>query len=186
MKITIKILFLPLLLASCQSKQAERSASDASQTPIAKSQIANPLPEKFKFSLYVSATGTNTKPPDAWTLDTSGSLNIHTSKRIALGKYQDLNAMATLDPPDLDSLKMFIRIGTLYSIDSSDLNQQCAGDEHYVLKIVPLAATPSLSASFDACAVDYNLLLGTHRGYFRKFINWWERMRIKYRPNQAE
>ncbi len=184
MKIKIAILFFTIALASCQSKQATKSSVDT--TLAAKREPANVLPANFKFSLYIAATGLNAKPIDSWTLDTTGTITIHTSRQTSHGKYQDLNAIAALDPPDADSLRMLIRMGKLYAIDSNDLNQQCAGDEHYILKIVPLAATPVLEVSFDACAADYNLLLEPQRRYFRKFIDWWERMRVKYRPVQAE
>ena len=115
-------------------------------------------------------------------MDTTGTTTIHTSRRVSQANYQEQSALAVLDPPDMDSLRMFIQTGRLYAIDSSNLNQQCAGDEHYVLKIIPLAALPNLSASFDACAADYNLLLEPQRRYFHAFIDWWERMRVKYRP----
>jgi hypothetical protein len=186
MKLKISILFITAFLVSCQSKQAEKSVADSTKAANMNPQPKNALPVNFKFSLYISGTGQNNKPPDAWTIDTAGIMNIHTSRRMAQGKYQDQNAMAGLDPRDMDSLRMFIRIGKLYTIDSSDLNQQCAGDEHYILRIVPFAATSSLSASFDACAADYNLLLEPQRRYFRIFIDWWERMRTKYRPNVVE
>jgi hypothetical protein len=84
----------------------------------------------------------------------------------------------------MDTLRMLIHTGKLYAIDSVNLNQQCAGDEHYILKVLPYAPLPNLSASFDACAADYNLLLEPQRRYFRMFIDWWERMRVKYRPNK--
>jgi hypothetical protein len=186
MKIRSSVLFLLLLLVSCQSKQVAKSGSDNGQAAIAKSQPTNALPVNFKFSLYISAAGLNDKPLDSWTIDTNGTIAIHTSRRISRGKYQDQNAVATLDPQDLDSLRMLIRMGKLYSIDSNNLNQQCAGDEHYIVEIVPLAALPNLSVSFDACAADYNLLIEPQRRYFRLFIDWWERMRVKYRPNKLE
>ena len=33
-------------------------------------------------------------PPDAWTIDTAGIINVHTSQKMSQGKYQDQNAMA--------------------------------------------------------------------------------------------
>jgi hypothetical protein len=185
MKIKIIVLFITVLLVSCQSKQASKSVAESTQAT-GKSQGANSLPANFKFSMYISATGMNNMPPDAWTIDTVGIINVHTSQRMSQGKFQDQNAMAGLEPRDMDSLRMLIRMGKLYAIDSSDLNQQCAGDEHFILRIVPLASLPSLSASFDACAADYNLLLEPQRRYFRAFIDWWDRMRVKYRPNSLE
>ena len=186
MKINNSILFFTLLLAACQSKQIEKSSIDTAHFPSTMIDSGNPLPVNFKFSLYISAIGGKNKQPDSWTIDTSGTIAVHTSPQTSQGKYKDLTAMASLDPVDLDSLRMLIRNGKLFAIDSSDLNQQCAGDEHYTLKIVPHAATASLSVGFDACAADYNLLLEPQRRYFRKFIDWWERMRVKYRPNQSE
>ncbi len=119
-------------------------------------------------------------------MDTTGTTTIRTSQQVSRGNYAEQSALAVLDPPDMDSLRMFIQTGKLYTIDSSNLNQQCAGDEHYILKIIPLAALPNLSASFDACAADYNLLLEPQRHYFRAFLDWWERMRVKYRPVKLE
>ncbi len=174
------------LLISNQGKLVAKPVVDSLRPARAKSQLGNLLPMNFKFSLYISASGLTNSPPDAWTIDTTGVVTIHTSHRISQGKYQDYNAMAGLDQRDMDTLRMLIRMGKLYAIDSSDLNQQCAGDEHYLLKIVPLAGAPSLSASFDGCAADYNLLLEPQRRYFRSFMDWWERMRVKYRPSQTE
>jgi hypothetical protein len=177
MKIRTTLLLLTVVLASCQSKQAAKSGADTTHAA---------TPAIFKFSMYISGGGLHDKPLDSWTIDTNGTISIHTTQRVAQGKYDDLNAMASLDPKDIDSLRMLIRTGKLYAIDSADLNQQCAGDEHYILKILPYAALPNLSASFDACAADYNLLLEPQRRYFRMFIDWWERMRVKYRPNKLE
>jgi hypothetical protein len=186
MKFRYAILFFSIVLASCASKQAEKSTpshAPASVTP------QNPLPKDFKFSFFISGSGdesvtdTGTKPFDVWTLDTNGYMNVRTSRRTEK-TFQNLNAMAQLDPPDMDSLRLLIRNGKLYALDSSDLTQQCMSDEHYIVKIVPLLAIKPVSLSFDACATDYNLLLAPQRQYFRKFIEWWERMRVKYRPEQ--
>jgi hypothetical protein len=185
MKIRTTILILSVVLVSCQSKQAAKSVADVSRT-VPAGVPANSSLANFKFSMYISATGLNDKPLDSWTIDTTGTVSIHTSRRISRGKYQDQDAMAALDPQDFDTLRMLIRMGKLYSIDSNNLNQQCAGDEHYIVKIVPLVALPNLSVSFDACAADYNLLLEPERRYFRTFIDWWERMRVKYRPVKLE
>ncbi len=180
MKIRTLLLLSSVVLASCQSKQAAKSGADTTHA-------ATPaMPPIFKFSMYISGSGLHNKPLDSWTIDTNGTITIHTTQRVSQGKFDDLNAMASLDPKDMDTLRMLLRTGKLYAIDSADLNQQCAGDEHYILKILPLAALPYLSASFDACAADYNLLLEPQRRYFRMFIDWWERMRVKYRPNRLE
>jgi hypothetical protein len=180
MKIRTILLLLTTVLASCQSKQAEKSSADTTHA-------ATPAtPAIFKFSMYISGSGSHDKPLDSWTIDTNGMISIHTTQRVAQGKFDELNALASLDPKDMDTLRILIRTGKLYAIDSVNLNQQCAGDEHYILKILPYAALPNLSASFDACAADYNLLLEPQRRYFRMFIDWWERMRVKYRPNRLE
>jgi hypothetical protein len=183
MKIKTTILFISVVLVSCQSKQAAKSVVDTSHISALPT---NSAPINFKFSLYISGSGPNDKPLDSWTIDTTGTVSIHTSRRVSRSNYQDQDAMAALDPQDIDTLRMLIRMGKLYSIDSNNLNQQCAGDEHYILKIVPLVALPNLSASFDACAADYNLLLEPQRRYFRAFLDWWERMRVKYRPVKLE
>ncbi|HET6399916.1 MAG TPA: hypothetical protein VFH95_00805 [Candidatus Kapabacteria bacterium] len=188
MKFKYTILLFAVAFASCAARQVEKStvphAVAATATP------ENSLPKNFKFSLFISANGdeevtdTGTIPSDSWTLDTSGSVNVRTSRRTAGQNFQNLNALAQLDLPDMDSLRSLIRIGKLYALDSSDLTQQCAGDEHYIVRIVPLLTIKPVSLSFDACAADYNLLLQPQRRYFRRFMDWWERMRVKYRPVQ--
>ena len=184
MKFRYAILLFVITLGSCESHHAEKSAVSVT-TITAKPQ--NQLENNFKFSFFISASGTEeldtgTTPFDSWTLDTSGSMNVRTSRRTSGRNFQNLNAMAQLDAPDIDSLRQLIRLGKLYAIDSSDLTQQCPGGEHYFVKIVPLLAIQSASLSFDACAVDYNLLLEPQRRYFRRLIDWWQRMRVKYRP----
>jgi hypothetical protein len=187
MTLRYSILLFAIALASCASRPAEKSAAPI---PIASSaQPQNPLEKNFKFSFFISASGTDdidtgTTPFDSWTMDTTGSMNVRTSRRIAGRNFQNLNAMAQLDPLDRDSLRLLIREGKLFAIDSLDVTQQCTGNEHYFVKIVPLLAMQPVSLSFDACAADYNLLLEPQRRYFRKLIDWWERMRVKYRPIQ--
>ena len=187
MKFRYVILFLTAALSSCATRQAEKSTSSH---PLVSTAPQNPLPKDFKFSFFISGSGdeyvtdTGTIPFDSWTLDTGASMNVRTSRRTSGKDFQNLNALARLDPPDMDSLRILIRMGKLYALDSSDLTQQCMGAEHYIVKIVPLLALKPVSLSFDACATDYNVLLQPQRRYFRKFIGWWERMRIKYRPVQ--
>ncbi|MFI5202715.1 MAG: hypothetical protein ACHQNE_10040 [Candidatus Kapaibacterium sp.] len=188
MKFKYTILLLAVAFASCATRQAEKSTPSHAVAATAPSE--NPLPKNFKFSFFISASGdesvtdTGTIPFDTWTLDTTGSMNVRTSRRTSGLNFQNLNALAQLDPPDMDSLRSLIRMGKLYALDSSDLTQQCMGDEHFIVRIVPLLTMKPVSLSFDACAADYNLLLQPQRRYFRKFIDWWERMRVKYRPVQ--
>ncbi len=170
--------FFLLLFVSCAAPKEGGNVSKPVAPP-----PQNGLPPHFKFSFFISATGLPDKPADSWTMDTTGMIDIRTAVRDSRQNYQNLNAMAALDPPDMDTLRMLIREGKLYAIDSLDVTQQCAGDEHYFVKIVPLTARLSAAnLSFDACAGDYNLLLQPQRLYFRDFLDWWERMRVKYRP----
>ncbi|MHB8392249.1 MAG: hypothetical protein ACYDBH_22170 [Acidobacteriaceae bacterium] len=185
MKFRIILFLTPLFLASCESKRVTKSAE---QHP-APAAPQNPLPVNFKFSLFLSGSGdellsdTGTKPFDSWTMDTSGEMNVRVSRRTQGTHFDNLNAMATLDPPDMDTLRLLIRNGHLFQLDSADLTQQCMNNEHYTLRLAVLSATfPPVSLSFDACATDYNLLLEPQRQYFKRFMDWWERMRIKYRP----
>src|SRR5665213_669194 len=184
MKFLYVILLFILPLASCANTQAEKSMLSH---PVASIAPQDPLSKDFKFSFFISGSGdeevmdTGTKPFDSWTLDTAGYMNVRASRRTDGQNFQNLNAMAQLDRPDMDSLRLLIRDGKLYALDSSDLTQQCMGNEHYVVRIVPLLAMKPVGLSFDACAADYNLLLQPQRRYFRKFIGWWERMRVKYR-----
>ena len=188
MKFQDTVLLFALVLASCASRQAEKSAIPHTIAAIARPE--NALPKHFKFSLFISGSGdqtvtdTGTKPFDSWTIDTMGMVNVRTSRRTGGDQFKNLNAMAQLDPPDMDTLRMLLRNGNLFALDSLDLTQQCAGDEHYFLKIAPLFPMKPVNLSFDACATDYNLLLQPQRKYFQKFIDWWERMRVKYRPIQ--
>ncbi|GEM_PF-2192794 len=175
---------IPILVA-CQSKQV--SQSTAPKPGITTAPIDSTLlPPNFLYSFFISGGGIDDKPSDTWTIDTTGTMAVHTTKRTAAGKFRTLNGVAALDPPDADTLRMLIRIGKLYAIDSNDVTQQCAGDEHYFVKIVPIGTKTFANLSFDACAADYNLLLQPQRKYFRMLIDWWERMRVKYRPNAPE
>ncbi len=183
------LLLLLLGLASCESEQASKSTGPPVHPAPPSSVSQNPLPQSFKFSFYISGSGnedvsdTGTKPYDSWTLDTTGELNVRVSRRISLQNHATQSGLAALDRPDMDSLRFFIRQGHLFEIDSSNLNQQCASVEHYTVRIVPLEAdVKPVGLSFDACATDYNLLLQPQRRYFKRFIEWWERMRVKYRP----
>ncbi len=185
MRRRIGLFLLPLLLASCESKTVTKS-TEKPATPAAPE---NPLPANFKFSLFLSATGneilsdTGTTPFDSWTMDTNGAMDVRVARRTSGTNFDNLNGLATLDPGDLDSLRLFIRQGRLYQLDSTDLTQQCMNNEHYVIRLAVLSAKfPPVSLSFDACAADYNLLLQPQRRYFKEFLDWWQRMRVKYRP----
>ncbi|HEY3873925.1 MAG TPA: hypothetical protein VGM92_00480 [Candidatus Kapabacteria bacterium] len=126
-------------------------------------------------------TETGYEPCDTWTMDTTGTMVVETFVT-QNGKKHEVHGIATLDPQDMDSLRTMIRFGKLYTIDSADLNEQCGSAEYYAIRLVPLAPVSALSATLDSCAADYNLLLEPQRAYFRRFIDWWERMRLKYRP----
>ena len=147
--------------------------------------ISQPLP-RLKFSMYISGSGIHYKPFDSFTIDTNGMMGVHTMHRTAKGDWRSLNGLASLDPPDMDTLRMLIFQGKLYEIDSSDVTQQCPADEIYNLNIVPLEGRKPVRLQFNECATDYNLLLEPQRRYFRMLVDWFERMRIKYRPNQPE
>lgn len=176
------IVFLALSfgMLSCSSEKSEKSNTELSKpTP----KPTDPLAGNFKLSLYISANATTVKPADSWVMDTTGTIIINTSGRPGRSTLLSQNAVATLDPPDMDSLRLLIRNGKLYGIDSADLTEKCGSAEYYTIRIVPLAPVPYLSVTMDSCAADYNLLLEPQRKYFRQFIDWWERMRVKYRPN---
>ncbi len=181
MKLSISILVISVFLVSCASKQTEKSSGNSTVTKEAVKD-RDPLPPDFKFSFYISGTGTASEPADSWTMDTTGTMTVRTNQ-IVSGAKHEVKALAVLDPVDFDSLRMLIRFGKLYAIDSADLNEQCGSDEYYVLRLIPLTPVHYVSATFDSCAVDYNLLLEPERDYLPKFIGWWERMRKKYRPN---
>ena len=113
-------------------------------------------------------------------------MGVHTTHRTAKGDWQTLNGLAALDPPDIDTLRMLVFTGKLYEIDSTDLTQKCGDDELYNFSIVPLEGRKPVRLQVSACATDYNLLLEPQRRYFRMLVDWFERMRIKYRPVQPE
>jgi len=175
--------FLSIALVACQSSQTTKSNMPDTVKP----RLAlNAIPADFKFSLFISGGGDKNGAIDSWTLDTNGIMSVHTSIRKAVGKYQSLKALAGLDSVDMDTLRMLIWKGKLQTLDSTDITQQCAGDEHFLMRIVPLSTEMPVTLSFDACATDYNLLIGQQRRYFKKFMDWWGRMRVKYRPSQPE
>ena len=139
-----------------------------------------------KFSFHISGSGLTDKGKalDSWTMDTNHMMGVHTTERGSDGKFHTINALAELEPKDFDTLYNLILNGKLYALDSSDLTQQCAGDELYQLDIVPLASIKPVRLQFSACDTDYNLLLQPQRKYFSMLIEWFERMRVKYRPAQ--
>ena len=183
MKLFAPFLLL-LILASCQSKTVTKEIST-----VPPSKPAAPAVEvvpDFKFSFHVSGSGLNYKPSDSFLMDTNGMMAVNASRKIAAGKFEELHALAQLEPQDFDTLKTIIMKGKLYEIDSMDVTEQCPEDEMYRLDIVPLVDRKPVRLSYYACAADYNLLLQPQRKYFRLLFDWWERMRVKYRPAKAE
>ncbi len=174
---------LVVCIASCQSKVAEQRRSSSDTLLPAKAAVS---PANFKFSLHISGSGMRQKPFDAFTMDTNGMMTVLVSRRLPTGKFQDLHAMAQIEPRDYDTLRMIVMKGNLFEIDSSDVTQVCAESELYHLDIVPLHGKKASILSFSGCAADYNLLLEPQRKYFRMLIDWWERMRPKYRPSLPE
>ena len=173
------ILLAAIALASCGQKPIVK------ETP-KPALVADAPFEKFSFRMSASGIPSTGKPYDMWVMDTNHNMGVHTTKRGSNGKYHEINALAQLDPPDYDTLRQLIVKGKLYLIDSSDVTQACAGDELYQVDIVPLAAIKPVRLAFSACAKDYNLLLQPQREYFAALIDWFERMRVKYRPDQPE
>lgn len=174
------VLFIPcVLFASCASKPIIK------ETPKAAPVKDAPF-EKFSFRISGSGIPSQGKPYDVWLMDTNHSMGVHTTNRGANGKFRTINALAQLDAPDYDSLRQMIVKGKLYEIDSTDLTQVCAEEELYQVDIVPLAAMKPVRLAFSACAREYNLLLQPQRQYFARLMDWFERMRIKYRPEQPE
>lgn len=172
-----------LLLAGCAAKQAATTSS-TSATTVVKTSSSEP---NWKFSFRMSGSGlTNVKPFDLFIMDTNHIMGVHTSRRVGQAKFKEVTALAELEPIDFDTLRQLILKGKLYQIDSTDLTQQCPEDELYQVDIVPLAAIKPVRLAFSACATDYNLLLQPEREYFAKLVAWFERMRVKYRPNQPD
>jgi hypothetical protein len=172
-----------VLSVGCSSSQPTKTT--ASDT-VKASKPSEPDYSGYKFSFFISASGSPTKAMDSWTMDTNGMMSVHTAHKTAKGDYRNIDALAQLDPPDYDTLRMMVIRGKLSEIDPKDLTEQCPGDELYKLGIVPLHQGTPLGINFSACAGDYNLLLNPQRKYFRMLLDWWERMRVKYRPVQAE
>jgi len=180
-KISSVLFVASLLFIGCSGSQPTKTAAtDTTKTP------SQPDYTKFKFSFFISGSGGSGKVMDSWTMDTNGFTAVHTVHKTAKGDFRNIDALAQLDPPDYDSLQMMVYRGKLAEIDQADVTQQCPGDELFNFGIVPLHQSKPLSISFQACAGDYNLLLNPQRQYFRMLLDWWERMRVKYRPVQAE
>jgi hypothetical protein len=170
-----------VVLIGCSGSQPTKSTASIDTV-----KAAQPDYTKFKFSFFISASGGSGKAMDSWTMDTNGFTAVHTVHKTAKGDFRNIDALAQLDPPDYDSLQMMVYRGKLAEIDQADVTEQCPGDELFNFGIVPLHQGKPLSISFQACAGDYNLLLNPQRKYFRALLDWWERMRVKYRPVQAE
>jgi hypothetical protein len=169
------LLILTLGIAACSSTKPTASANRPDSTVTERPLV---------FSFFISGSGGGSKAQDSWTLDTAGMMAVHTLTPTAPGKWNTVNAMAELDPPDRDSLVHFIRTGRLWTVDSTDIDQQCAGDELFAMIIAVLGEPHQLHATFHSCAQDYNLLLEPQRTEFKRLMEWWERMRVKYRPIQ--
>lgn len=163
---------------------AARNPSTTTGTVADSVKSTHRLPERIRFSFYMSGSGGPKKPSDSWTMDTTGLMAVKAITPDSPGHWSTVNALAQLDPPDYDSLEMFVRKGKLWTIDSSDIDQQCPGDELYNIIIAPMTDTVHLRATFHACAQEYNLLLEPQRTQFVRLIQWFERMRVKYRPVQ--
>jgi hypothetical protein len=175
----LAIFIATFALASCGQKPVLK------ETPKAAPVQTAPF-EKFSFRMSASGIPSMGKPYDMWVVDTNQAMGVHTTKRGSNGRFRTINALAQLDPPDYDTLRQMILKGKLYEIDSADVTQACADDELYQVDIVPLAAINPVRLAFSACAKEYNLLLQPQREYFAKLIDWFERMRVKYRPDQPE
>ena len=187
----IALLLAACVAISCSSKIATKTSSDyslrsASVSQGLSSETPAPSTPPFKFSFRISGSGLGPKPYDSFLMDTNHQMGVHTAKRGADGKFRPINALAALDPQDFDTLQQMIVKGKLFLIDSNDVTEVCPEDELYQVDIVPLAATKPVRLAFSTCATDYNLLLQPERTYFRKLIEWFERMRVKYRPVQPE
>ena len=113
-------------------------------------------------------------------------MTVLVTRRRPDGNFRTLRAMAEMEAKDMDTLRRMIEHGKLAALDSTDLTQNCAESEMYRLIILPLDATTHSSVTFSGCAADYNLLLEPQKRYFRLLMDWWERMRTKYRPNETE
>ncbi len=174
----IALLLAAFCIISCASKPPVKISE-----PVGKPAFS---PAPFKFSFRISGSGLGTKPYDMFLMDTNHAMGVHTTKRGANGKFRTINALAMLEPNDFDTLQQLIMKGNLYALDSVDITQVCPEGELYQLDIIPLAAMDPVRIKFSECAVDYNLLLQPQRTYFRKLIEWFERMRTKYRPNQPD
>lgn len=171
------VLFVSVILGCSTSRQTTTSAASSKD-----SEASHLSP--FVFSFFLSGSGGGTKPQDSWTLDTAGMMVVKALTPTSPGNWNTVNAMAELDPPDRDSLVHFIRTGKLWDVDSVDIDQQCAGDELYAIIIAVANQPHQLHATFHSCAQDYNLLLEPQRAQFKGLMQWWERMRVKYRPLQ--
>jgi hypothetical protein len=166
-------------LAACASKPVQKETPKAVPVPDA------PF-EKFSFRISASGIPSKDLPYDMWVMDTNRSMGVHTAKRMKDGKYKPINALAVIDPPDYDSLRDMIVKGKLYEIDSTDVTEVCPEAELYQLDIVPLAAMKPVRIAFSGCAKEYNLLVQPQREYLARLLDWFDRMRKKYRPDQPD
>jgi hypothetical protein len=172
----------PLVLCAAIGASCSSSHKATTVEPAKTDSVKVTVP--FRFSFYISGSGGGSKPQDSWTIDTAGMMAVKTLIPTSPGNWNTVNALAELDPPDRDSLVGMIRTGKLWTIDSADIDQQCAGDEIFAIVIAPLSESRQFHATFQSCAQDYNLLLEPQRTQFKRLMSWFERMRVKYRPSQ--
>jgi hypothetical protein len=174
--------FILLLLGAIVGCSTTRTATTTDHGRPDTARSASPKPARFVFSFYLSGSGGGEKPQDSWTIDTAGLMSIKAVTMDKPGHWNSINGMAFLDVADRDTLVSILQKGKLWLIDSTDINEQCAGDELYNIIIAVPDQPKHLHATFQECAADYNLLLEPQRAEFKHLIEWFARMRVKYRP----
>ena len=134
-----------------------------------------------RYYFLFTSSGFSDRPSDAIRLDTTGTMNFETRKKLTDGSWHTVKGMAIIEPQDYDTLRTLIEQGNLLTLDPTDLATNCPSGEAYSLTLGSMATQPS-RVQYTACAIDYNLLLKPQRANFVELAHWFDRMRVKYRP----
>ena len=176
MRFSLPIVFLAgLILLSCG-----QSAKTQSEVKYESKAITPIIPVGYE--IYFLASRTSINPPDEITLDSNGQMVVISQQLMQDGTWKKPKGLAKLEPEDKAVLDSIISEDILYTISEEDVLPPCSGGADYIIKIDRKDRNRIFSLKANTCAIDENTLSGRQRAVFRKLIELFESMRVKYRP----
>ena len=179
MRFNILVFFSGLVLLSCgQSAKTQTEVNNEAKP------LLPVIPAKYE--IYFIASRTPTNPPDEITIDSNGQMVTLSQQLMADGKWKTPKGLARLEPEDKIVLDSLVFNDLLYSIMLEDVIPPCPNGSTYVIKIERKDRKEVFSLETNACAITENTLSATQRPVFRRLIQLFESMRVKYRPRFHE